>query len=139
MKDHQISNEELQKLHNDTFADDDKTFNQRKIILGITCYNATWEFCGCGQFGGKEGFYRNFCVCPEEAYTPKQLPNPYNGFTPLTESNIKFIYKVIQDSVSDQNNPIKLDLKNKKFSLPPYESLSSIFENPENLSTCKSL
>ena len=62
MKDHQILNEELQTLHNDTFADDEKTCNQRKIILGITCCNGTYEICGCGQLGGKEGFFRNFCV-----------------------------------------------------------------------------
>ena len=77
-----------------------KNIISRKIILGITTYNRAAEACKCGVLGGKEGIFAPYCKCKTST---KQIEenNRQNEMTPLNESNIKFIYEQINDSIEN--------------------------------------
>ena len=134
MKEHYILKEELQQSHNEICGNNETIF-ERKIILGITCYNNTYAKCACGTIGGKESFYRNQCVCPDETYEPPQrAQDKHNGFAPLNKSNIEFIYDVIHDSIQ-KSDAIKELLDRQQLIVPPCDILS---EMNKNISYCES-
>ena len=134
MKEHYVLKKELQKLHNERCRNNENIF-ARKIILGIACYNYTYDACACGTVGGKESFFGNQCVCPDATYEPpEQYKDKHNGFTPLNESNIKFIYDVIQNSIQ-KYKPIKEFFDRQQLIVPPCDILSEI---NKDISYCES-
>ena len=128
---HKIIHKRLQDAHKQYFGKKRRMVG-RKIILGVACYNNTLRLCECGQLGGKESIFAKQCVCSEKRYKKlKPIKDKHNGFTPLNESNINFIYQCIHDSMIKYPAINALFVKGK-LDIPFCEKFSDINEKVFN-------